>query len=92
MLAVWNFKISNYLFCFFIISNTNLENESIRRDQRKTISKKCIKRRITYMVSHLFRTKLQGLIEDVNWNNFNHKQFSCENIDIFEKKNCGFFF
>ena len=48
--------------------------------------KKCIKRRITYMVSHLFRTKLQGLIEDVNWNNFNHKQFSCENIDIFEKK------
>ena len=54
-----------------------------------------------YRVSQLFPAILQGLMYDVNWNNFYPKHFSClrrfkklqkiENIDIFEKTNSGFF-
>ena len=49
-----------------------------------------------YWVSQLFKAKLQGLLEDVNWNNFYSKHFSClhhfekfqkiADISIFEKK------
>ena len=56
---------------------------------------------VKYRVSQLIRTKLHGLIEDVNWNNFYPKHFSClrhfkklqeiANIDIFEKEIVGSF-
>ena len=57
---------------------------------------------LLYRVSQLFPAILQGVIYDVNWNNFYPKHFSflrrfkklqnVANIDIFEKKICVFFF
>ena len=53
---------------------------------------------VIYRVSQLFPAILQGVIYDVNWNNFYPKHFSflrrfkklqnVANIDIFEKKLC----